>query len=69
MRPDDWGHMPWHARKRLLKAARKPVAPEPPVDIAALARRIEARTQPDSHAAEHVATLHHYTSTPRKRTA
>jgi len=61
--------MPWHARKRLLKAARKAVAPEPPVDIAALARRIEARTQPDSHAAAHVAALHHYTAKPRKRTA
>ena len=61
--------MPWHARKRLLKAARKPVAPEPSVDIAALARRIEARTQPDSHAAEHVTAMDYFTAKPRKRTA
>jgi hypothetical protein len=58
--------MPWPARRRLLERIR---APRPPVDIAALARQIEARTEPDSHAAEHVATLLHYTATPRKRTA
>ena len=66
MKADDWARMPWHARKRLLKAARKPVAPEPSVDIPTLARQIEARTQPDRDAGAHVALLHHYTSKPRR---
>jgi hypothetical protein len=63
---DEWERIPWHARNKAIAARRRQIAH---MSVVERARLIQTGTPPDLDAAAHVELLHHYTSTPRKRTA